>query len=619
MNFLIPLLLIISAKAFSCDQKIDESKVMIFLDTNFSDLEIETAKRAACKRGEKIQIIPKNYKEYTSQIRVIEGKLKKLQACKQNCESLQKEYTDAQIELIHRREREGDLDILLKKELKEIRNSKAKLSNFIISGHDGGGNFGGHKGSLSREDIDKIMEDFKDINDVSTLMLLGCYTGVQKEIAQWKGIFPKVKMIAGYDGSAPLSDKPMGHHYLEDLLTKEKNLLKQADEKKLNEYVKANIRGLHSMHSAVYLETQCNENEENPEAFYYGSLSSKRFSTFNLKQCMSKAAEIKDIEKRFQKFDLGEVEPPKNPSDPVIKTLYDKARSLEHCIEEMESTANVNSIFNLRFYEAVKENFATFYKNEIGIVEEALKNLNFQSAIEEIDKEMAKVADLERKLEEENQQIKKDPKAYFANLDAKIYHAEKEINNLLDDPEKSAILKKMQNPLYEATTAEEALYKKYYDLKEEHNLLTSKTWFKNNPQHLVTANEMKLQTMRFELKANREALTSFDKNGIWIPNLENLKKHSRKEMRDNLHRISGLLAQNILPRKVRLSLKWALEAQQQHLIYFQNPFEWHEVTARVTAPPGKVEMGEKLTPPQGQLPGFSLGTLGGQMGGIFEL
>ncbi|HLW56264.1 MAG TPA: hypothetical protein VKY27_02710 [Bacteriovoracaceae bacterium] len=625
MRFLVlPLLLLISNKALACSGKIDNSKVMLFIDTNFSDLEIETAQRAACKRGEKLVVIPKNYKEYTSQIRVVEEKLKRLNRCKSNCEPLAQDYAAAEIALQTKRDSEGLLKDLIAKELNEMKQKNVKLTNMLLSGHDGGGHFGGYKGSISRSDMANIMEDFQDINEVSTLMLLGCYTGVQKEIAHWKGIFPKVRMIGGYDGSAPLSDKPMGHHYLEDLLTKEKALLQQADEKQLNQFVRANIRGLHSMHSAVYLEPVCSEEEDSSlNAMYYGSLTNRRFSTFDLNQCIGKVSKIKEIETRFKKFDSGEVEPPKNPSDPAIKTLYDQARSLEHCIEQLESPVDVNAIFNLRFYEAVKENFATFYKDELQTAQEALDSFDVTSAIEGIDREIANIAEFERKIEEENEKIKNDPEGYFFNLETLARAREHELQQMLNDPEKLAILNKMQNPNYKSSPEDEFLYDRYTALKEEINTIQSKQMYKESPSFLISHNNMSASMRLYELENSKRTLQTIKDNAVWLPTHENLKKYSRKEMRENIHKISDLLTLKVLPRKVRLSLDWTVRAKHEHLTYFQNPFEWHEVTSRVTPPENKISMGQTIYAPSsnpGYQFGFGMGTFGsGSESGLFSI
>ena len=50
--------------ANACNVKTDPKKVMLFVDTNNSEQEIETTKKAACSRGMRLMVVPKNYLEY---------------------------------------------------------------------------------------------------------------------------------------------------------------------------------------------------------------------------------------------------------------------------------------------------------------------------------------------------------------------------------------------------------------------------------------------------------------------------------------------------------------------------------------------------------------------------
>ena len=596
MKFLIYPLMFLSFKALACATKVDESKVMLFVDTNFSDIEIETAKRAACQRGEKLMVIPKNYKEYTASIRDLENAMKRLKACKQNCEKIGEEASNASIRMMRIKGEDSSFKKMISQELASIKKNNGRISNFILSGHDGGGTFSGYKGTINRDEITDVLSEYKDINDVTTLMLLGCYTGVQNEIFHWKGVFPKVKMIGGYDGSAPLSDKPMGHHYLEDLLVKEKQLLQKANEKQLNDYVKSNIRGLSSMHTAVYLEPLCAEDAGSENAMYYGSSTNKKFSKFDLGQCGKSAAVLSDINIKFSRFDNGEVEPPKNPSDPSIKTVYDQARSLEHCINEMEIPVDVNALFNLRFYGAVKENFATFYREEL---EQTTRILNeerneWNSLEKEIDDQLAKIDEFGKKIEAENEKIKRDANGYFNELQASLQMDNNELEAMLKDPVQLATLNRMQDPNQNPSLQDTMLYNKYTFLKERINEVNGKLLYRANPQLLTAMNLLKVTGKVAELTSSKENLKQLKDNKIWLPTDSNLKSKSRKELRDNLHRIDSVLTIASLPRKTRLALEWAKQSQQQHLIHFQNPFEWHEVTGHVKNPDNKATLAQKI-------------------------
>jgi hypothetical protein len=150
-----------------------------------------------------------------------------------NCQAAMKELTNVHKAFTSFQSSQVDYKTQIHEALKEIKDSQGKLQNVSISGHDGGGEFSGFKSNINRNELQNIMSKYKDINEVSSLLLLGCYTGTQKEVIEWKSIFPKAKVIAGHDGSAPLADRPQGHQYIADILTKEKQLSKQAEEKKI--------------------------------------------------------------------------------------------------------------------------------------------------------------------------------------------------------------------------------------------------------------------------------------------------------------------------------------------------------------------------------------------------
>ena len=585
MKFFALAVLLISYQSYACSNKIDESKIMLFVDANYSDLEIETASKAACQRGEKILVVPKNYKEHTAEIKKAEAIVSRIDSCKSNCDALRAEYRQVRSQIETMRTKEGSINDLIDKELADIQKKKGKVTNFIISGHDGGGHFGGYKGNITRDSIQKLMNKYKDINDVSTLMLLGCYTGVQKEILNWKETFPKVKMIGGYDGSAPLSDRPLGHQYLGDLLVKEKSLLAQANEKMLNQFVKTSIRGLGSMHTAVYVELPCDCKEDEINPFYYGSTSKRNFSAFKAGQCAKDEPKIKELYEKFTKFFTGEIEPPKNPSDPAIKTLYDEARSLEHCIDVLAIPNFVNSLFNLRFYEAVKENFSNFYKKELKTAELEISKLNAGSWDDIFKIEMAKIALEEKEYALEIDQISKNPQAYFKQLDKKIHEESMALKKITDDPSKVEIINKISlERNYRPSAQEKALFENYTKLTISIETNESKSDYKNEAKELIDNLKEIPQYQRLMLMESKESFDKLISKKIWLPTHENLKKYSRIDFANNLHETTALLGNEFLPTPIRSALTWAAAAQEQHLMHFQNPFEWHEVTPTITRP-----------------------------------
>lgn len=370
------------------------------------------------------------------------------------------------------------------------------------------------------------------------------------------------------------------------------------------------------MNTAVYLEPLCSPENQEELAMYYGSKINKKFSKFDLSQCAKSVSVVNDINVKFGRYDSGEIEPPKNPSDPTIKTLYDQARSLEHCLAELEAPLDVNALFNLRFYDAVKSNFASFYQTEINQVVGILngERKEWDSLEKEIDEELAKIDEFAKKIEAENDKLQKNPDAYFSDIQTRIYNNNRDLEAMINNPEKLALLNKLHDPSYSPNIGEIQLYNQYIDLKHKINEDSMSLMYRNNRDQLASMNTFKVSQRVAELNASKENIKKLKQNEIWLPTADNLKNKSRKELRENLHRIDSVLTINSLPRKTRLALEWVKQSQQMHLVYFQNPFEWHEVTAHVPKPDAKVSLAQSVYVPPTSGTLFELGTMMGGMG-----
>ncbi|GEM_PF-4229648 len=330
--FLAPLLV-----QAACKNVIDAKRVMLFIDTNTNPLEIKAAQTAACERGETIVIIPKN----------------------------------AGVN-------QASLEMQIRTELKKIKKDDGKLKNLIISGHDGGGIFKGTSFKTNRAELYRMLNIYPEINEINSLLLLGCYSGVQKEILAWKNLLPKIRLIAGYDAAAPLGIRPAGHEYIRDILTKEKKLTAITDKKKIENYLKHNISIIKDLNSSLYLRPYCEDEKQNE--FFFGSFDNKKeITNLDFKDCAATLPKLEEEAANFIKYSSGELDPREGKNYEHLRQLYKFSRRNEHCIDAFDIPLNVNSIFNLVFLTDVNENFVKFYKNDItkaaGIIT-ASKNLS---------------------------------------------------------------------------------------------------------------------------------------------------------------------------------------------------------------------------------------------------
>lgn len=443
-----------------CRKKIDPSKVIIFIDTNMAGKEIASAEAGACARGERLIVIPKDYKKHDELIIVYRKADQDLLKCYHNklpssiCDAKTKKLQEAGVIM---RDKILDYPSLLKTELQQLRKTKAVVKSVIISGHDGGGAFGGDKGEFDSDKIEKVFKEYPDVNKVESTLLLGCYTGVKHEVKIWRTLFPDLRLVGGYDASAPMSDKPEGLEYIQELLINEKKLLEKTDQKKLEKKLFSSIKSINSLNAGIYIKPQCVANSK-VDAFYYGSQNkAKGLTEFLNGECQKPEVkkEIKEIMSRYRLYYSGELNPPSDTVNGEMRKIYNKSRKLEHCLQESNSVISLNSVFNLLFFNGVKESFAQFYKDDLKKIEKVLKD--------------------------------------------------------------SKVIK----------------------LKD-----------------------------------------------IWVPTAENLKNKSRKQILDNIYKIHGLSTTPGLPPAAAYALNWLGRVGNQHFVYFQNPFSWHDPADRVEVPAG---------------------------------
>ena len=189
----------VSISAYAqCTGRVDEKSVMMFMDMNNSSLEIAAAQRAACARGQKLVVLPKNHREYNVLTNTVQNDMKRYERCLGTggtCERETQAYSQSFYQLQAVKDSLPVAKDQLKAELEAMKASGKKLVNFTISGHDGGGTYSGHKGEISRADMLEVMQQYPEVNGVKSVLLLGCYTTVPNEVIHWKTIFPSGKMV----------------------------------------------------------------------------------------------------------------------------------------------------------------------------------------------------------------------------------------------------------------------------------------------------------------------------------------------------------------------------------------------------------------------------------------
>ncbi len=633
-----------STSVLACANKVDPSKVILFVDTNNSELEIGTAQKAACARGETLKVVPKNYLEYGAYSRKMEAVAKKIQAAKctdnsaPGCAELYKAYEKSYTDLNDFRQKQKSTAIQVKEALEEVKKGKGKLQHVAISGHDGGGHFSGNKGSFGRTELAAMMTDYADINDVKSLLLLGCYTGTQHEVMAWKTIFPQTKLIGGYDGSAPLADRPQGHQYIMDILLKEKQLVKQADEKKLQSYVDANIKGLTNLNAGMYVQCSDGTSEQN---YYYGSKKQRKFEKVQLDECINKAPELREVASSYQKYLSGELAVPADTQGGALRQLYNKARTYEHCGDITGVFIDVNGIFNLLFYEGVKQSFANFYKDDLTEVEKYL-NLDPAELEQNLVENQKPALEYMAKLEAEIAKMNNSPEEYIREKQAEIEKAKENFTTLLNKKENED-LKRFFDPQtgmlnFDNQPLTQEIFKRLEPISQAATVYAmqkqSLDFEKSNLKQASLSRTQMLDGIKANLESQKVAMKTLKaelqdpKNKIWVPNAENLKKYSREDLLKNIHRMNTAMSVGALKKEQHLAVSWLAGATSAHLQNFRNPFEWHEFQGQAKKPDQTASLKDVLsgksygfpgTMPifNGQIGGYGSGPYGGMYGGGF--
>ncbi len=619
------LLLSTSLLRAACANKVDPSKVVLFVDTNYSDLEIKHAEIAACKRGERLQVVPKNYKEYSGLILKKEENNKARWDCEAvanaDCSKQRQLAYDSEDNLSNFKAQQKPISDQLKDALTEIKTKKGKIKSFAISGHNGGGHFAGAKGSLGRYEIAAMVSEVPEINDVTSILLLGCYTGVKAEVSNWKGIFPHASLIAGYDGSAPAYSRPQGHQYIEDILVKEKILTSLKDVKKINASAKGLIRSLGGLNSAVYLKTMCKEDEE---GFYYSSMGGRTFDQLKLSECEKAIAEVKLLYPNFLHYESGEIEPPKDTVNGELRKIYNKVRANEHCLKSDYTLGGINAhnVFNMLFMEGVKKNFAHYYQDELKEVEEIIASINPDNIIKTQEEELKRIDSDLKESQKLLEEFKKDPEAFIAKESSDMMKLTSELDALTSDPKNKAFLDKIrQNSFINTPMSPEelVLYNKYQTMNFAIQIKSQEiTFAKRDPtgfQHsLVMGIEWKesSQTRRMLNLDNMKKNPGLMKD-IWIPNSANLATKSRKELMTNLHKMDDLTFMGGLTPKQTAALGWIKTTTSKHLVYYQNPFDWHDYQGKPEAIPDRIKLQDHIKSSE---QGIGGGSVGGYMSGV---
>lgn len=384
---LLPFLAIgFTTTVLACGNPVDPKKAVVFIDTNFSALEIQAARAAACTRGETFVLLPYG-DELIRKAQTLAGK-KQLMQAEFNKLLSSKGMTPAQAaqaQLLNEKigELAGQIEGLKEGQppfidavgdrLKQLAANNVAIKAVAVSGHDGGGSMAGDAGTINKTDFATLMHTaYKGKEDLEaqldTVLMWGCYTATPAEVMAWRDEFPNLKILAGFYDSGPSNVRPASFDLMKDLLVKSSTISQTRDQARL----KAAIRGLTHIpltFAAMSVMVACNEE------YYYSrkplgheeDTHTQIRETFGRFDVSCNSPEIEGLKTgltdQLMNYLMGGIPIPENTGRSPLRSLYSSARSLEHCVEK-NTFLDPDKVGLLLFFKGVQQNFFKVFEKE---------------------------------------------------------------------------------------------------------------------------------------------------------------------------------------------------------------------------------------------------------------
>lgn len=356
---------------------------VLFLDLNDSPKEIEAARKAAQRSGRKLVVLPdpsgperQNRERLRLDVQRLDRQMTRSRCDTEKeaspaCKKLEQELEEKRIAHSTATDAMAFDSAKLQELLAARAESKKPFDSIVVSGHDGTGTISGTFGSITDAALADILSAYPEQkNALRSLHLWGCYTtSAGSLLLNWKRNFPNVSLITGYDGRAPLNDKPAGWHYLAGVLEQETKLITSGDSKKLQRSLFA-LPSSRQLHAAIYA---CGE---------YASIT----ENYNLNELESRCqAQKKDLLAGQAKYEcylkaLPGCENPPDTSTGFIRNYYNLLQKTAACYDVTRDEAFVgvsrDQAIRLTLFNDVKKNFARVHRPILRESDEILKAMN---------------------------------------------------------------------------------------------------------------------------------------------------------------------------------------------------------------------------------------------------
>lgn len=473
-----------------------------------------------------------------------------------------------------------------------------KYESVIISGHDGSGQYSGTKGSINRDEIIQIIKsnDYAKEN-VDSLMLLGCFTGVRREMNLWKGALPNVKLISGYEGAAPLGHRPAGHSFIEDIMEKTEEIVSQTKSSEVERLLSKQIRNMEQLSAAIYVEARmCSINDnvigEGNEYYYRPQQhGDEEFVLFRDRKC-------KEVSDHFfgEKFPIyqqyfdGEKPIPSSIAGTELREIYHYIMKNIDCFEE--TIEETNSALMLLFFHEFKKNAANYYADFFADIKMTLESYQSKPIRESYNDLLDELKMNQMKVEN----IINNPIILLNKLNLKKDEIQKKMVDLqLTSAEKEMVRRAFESNSYnpvEIDPARMQLISKYaqfyWDLTKIKGITIDK--IKENAKQKLEYIKSNISSAESQLNMNDEELKSTHSyylerlKSIKFPTKDNIHEFSRKDIVELNHNINGVYLP-FIKQKDQSKLYQYVDVISRSFYEMKGiPQTWFEQVAHTTEP-----------------------------------
>ncbi len=376
------------AEAVPCNRPVDPKKIVLMLAFNDAGTEISGAQAGACARGERLVIFPQLSREAQQAKNALATISRRTRAicselsCPQSPQltALEDEYRRASA---IQEANKSDIKAQLAQFAADSKAQGAKVNSLILSGHDGGGEYYGDTGRTDLAEISELVNGNREVfDDTSSLLLMGCWTGVPDQVDLWKTIFPRMRVLGGFVGSAPASTRAASGQYITGILRGEANLPNNASRARVQQMINT-IQNINQVTAGVYINPTCEDDSSRSPAYYYVSPSqSDNELPEHIRPGLSiyQGVSMQEANCRrtfghegtrgtydwdaVQQYYSGKREPENNNE---LRSLYSFLRNSEYCFTQGFATPAVTpeQVLFLRFFQDMKKNFNKYFKTDL--------------------------------------------------------------------------------------------------------------------------------------------------------------------------------------------------------------------------------------------------------------